>query len=222
MYIFMDESWDLGSHSKYFVISFLLVHNKKPIDKMVIKMLNYKKIKRYKIKDWVLHFTKELPSTRKKLLTLLNLYDEVKIVTMVLKKEELPSNRRDDVHKIYEEVVKKLLIQIFESDMVPFAEPIVFIASRRETNKHLNNLFIYSIEEVSKIYKVDMKIQIQAPYNDKWLQIVDFICWSIFKKYENDEKEYYDIISDLITIEKPYTQRNTTEIVRGNHTDADV
>jgi hypothetical protein len=67
-----------------------------------------------------------------------------------------------------------------------------------------------------------MKVKIQAPDSEKWLQIVDFICWSIFKKYENNEKEYYDIISNLIITEKPYTQHNTTEIVRGNHTDTDV
>jgi hypothetical protein len=46
----MDESGDLGSDSRSFVISFLIVKHKKLIDKIVIKMMNYKKMQKHKIK----------------------------------------------------------------------------------------------------------------------------------------------------------------------------
>lgn len=55
MYIFMDESGDLWTHSKHFIVSFLLVQNKKPIEKIVVKILNHMRAKNEKIKGWVLH-----------------------------------------------------------------------------------------------------------------------------------------------------------------------
>jgi hypothetical protein len=98
---------------------------------------------------------------------LIFLYNDVKIATIFVKKEELPSNRKDNIHKMYEEIAKKLLVHLFESNILPSTSPIDFIASRRETNKHLNTSFIASIENVSTTYKVNMKVQIQTPYKEK-------------------------------------------------------
>ena len=37
-----------------------------------------------------------------------------------------------------------------------------------------------------------------APSDDKCLQAVDFISWALWKKYENDDESYSDIIADKI------------------------
>jgi len=48
-----------------------------------------------------------------------------------------------------------------------------------------------------------MKIQIKTPSQEKGLQVVDFICWSIFRKIEHGDDSYYKIIKQKIVEENP-------------------
>jgi hypothetical protein len=97
----------------------------------------------------------------------LSLYNDAKIATILIKKGELPCKQRDNIHNLYEDMVKNLLIQLFKNSIIHPTDTITFIASRRETSKYLNNLFISSIGDVSKTYKFDMKVKIQAPDSEK-------------------------------------------------------
>ncbi len=76
-YIFLDESGDLGFNpkkksSKYFVITFMFVENKNPIEKAVKKIA--KSLSKKELKKFVgeLHACKEKPKTRIKMLSALN------------------------------------------------------------------------------------------------------------------------------------------------------
>ena len=76
------------------------------------------------------------------------------------------------------------------------------MASKRETNKILNLNFEDYIRSVIKNnHKLDIDVQIKTPSEEKSLQAVDFISWSIFRKYESSDLEYYKIIKKLIVEE---------------------
>lgn len=73
------------------------------------------------------------------------------------------------------------------------------IASRKETNKFLNENFKnYLSAQVKNNHKLDINIEIKTPHEEKALQAVDFISWSIFRKYEHSDESYYEIFKDKI------------------------
>lgn len=83
-------------------------------------------------------------------------------------------------------------------------ESIKLIASRRETNKYLNlNFKSYLESQVKGNHKLDLQINIHTPYEDKCLQVVDFCCWAIFRRWELQDLSYHALIRNLIIEENP-------------------
>jgi len=78
------------------------------------------------------------------------------------------------------------------------------IASRRETNKFLNENFRnYLNAQVKNRHKVNINISIKSPSGEKVLQAVDFVSWTIFRKYEYGDDSYYNLIKNKIVEENP-------------------
>ncbi|HHT9144460.1 MAG TPA: hypothetical protein ACFYD4_02095 [Candidatus Wunengus sp. YC61] len=68
--------------------------------------------------------------------------------------------------------------------------------------KFLNENFKnYLTNQARNNYRVDIKIEIKTPYEEKGLQAVDFISWAIFRKYEYGDDSYYNIIKEKIVEE---------------------
>ena len=80
-------------------------------------------------------------------------------------------------------------------------DTIFFTASRRETKKELNNAFLEYIREITSYFR-DFRLQIWIPRIEKWLEVVDAISFSVYKKYESNDSYLYDIIKDKIIFEK--------------------
>jgi len=88
--------------------------------------------------------------------------------------------------------------------LIPLDEQILLVASRRETNKFLNDNFKkYLKNQVKNNHKVNIEIEISPPSSEKCLQAVDMICWAIFRYREHGDKSYYDIIKTKIVEENP-------------------
>ena len=205
-YIYMDESGDLGfnpkkKNSKYFVITFLFVNNTRPLEK-VIRKVHASLKKRIKKKVSVLHATKESHITRKKLLKEMATKD-CAIMVIFLNKSKVYSNLREEKAVLYNYVVNILLDRIFTKALLDTKDVIEFVASRRETNKFLNENFKRYLEtEVLNNHKKKINIKIVPPHKDKLLQAVDFASWAVFRKYERDDNTYYNYIEDMIVEEK--------------------
>jgi len=91
------------------------------------------------------------------------------------------------------------MLTVSNRKLMPDLGNISFIASRRETNKFMNENFKnYLNSQVNHKHKINFKSHIKTPSEEKGLQVVDFISWAIFQKYENDEESYYDALKDLI------------------------
>jgi hypothetical protein len=88
--------------------------------------------------------------------------------------------------------------------LVSTKEPIVLIASQRETNRFLNDNFKqYLRTQINTNHKLDISVEIKTPTQEKCLQVVDFISWAIFRKIEHGDDTYYNLIQQKIVEENP-------------------
>ena len=146
-YIFMDESWDLTFHnihgSCFFLITFLITSNEKDM-KLVMKNLHSRmKWKKVKMKWSFFHATKEDPASIKRVLDLIT-RREIKIISMILDKSQYQDSE-EWVHNLYNKIVGELLKECEKKHFFQDSR-IQFIASRRETNKNLNQNFITTLQ----------------------------------------------------------------------------
>jgi len=209
-YIFLDESGDLGfdfkkkGTSSVFVVTFLFVDGpKKPIEKIVSSTHSElsKKIKR---RIGVLHATNEKPITRQRLLKRLAENNHCSIMTVYLNKKKVFTKLQDEKQVLYNYVTNILLDRIYTRKVVSSDKEIELIASRRETNRFLNDNFKeYLSRKVKSVHNCKIKVSVRTPYEEKCLQAVDFVSWSIFRKYERGDDSYYNIIRKKIIEENP-------------------
>ncbi|MFA5829505.1 MAG: DUF3800 domain-containing protein [Candidatus Gracilibacteria bacterium] len=203
-YIFLDESGDLGfgkKSSKFFVITFLFVENKRVIEKVVSKThAELKKI--HRTKSGILHCFHEKPITRQRLLARIA-QKNCMIMTIYLEKEKVYTKLPDEKIVLYNYVANILLDRIF-SKKLHGDHKVILIASRKETNKFLNENFKnYLSSQIKNNHQIDLQIEIKTPHDEKALQAVDFISWSIYRKYEYKDHNYYDLFKEKIVEENP-------------------
>jgi len=208
MYLFMDESGCLGfdytkqKTSRYFVIAFLFVSSKRPLEKIVKKTLA--SIHHYNKKHrGVLHCTKEKPATRQKLLHSLR-QQECSIMSIYLNKRKVYTHLQNEKHVLYNYVTNILLDRIFSKKLFPLGSVVTLIASKRETNRFFNDNFAsYLNAQVEKVHGIDLRIEIKTPAQERALQVVDFISWAFFRKLEYNDDGYYNLIKEKVVEENP-------------------
>lgn len=105
---------------------------------------------------------------------------------------------------LYINVTNILLDRIFTKKLIPTNEKITLIASRKETNKFINDNFKSYLEtRITSDHKLDFHIEIKTPHEAKGLQAVDFLSWAIFRKYEKGDESYYNLFKCIIAEENP-------------------
>ena len=207
-YIFMDESGDLGfdfsrkGTTKYFLITFLFVVNKRPIEKCVRKTYAGLR-KKLQGLGKVLHAYHEKPITRQRLLRCIA-DRNISIIVIALNKRKVYTRLQEEKAVLYNYVTNILLDRIFTRKIVPTDGGIELIASKRETNRFLNENFRdYLQRQAINNHGVELAVKIKTPSEEKTLQAADFVSWAIFRKYEYGDEEYYSIIRRVIVEENP-------------------
>lgn len=200
----MDESgclgFDLskGKSSKYFIVTFLYTKHPRKIDKIIKNIFKAMSKTERKALGNSLHANKSKKNTAKKLLSNLAEVDEVSILVAKVDKSKVFSDLKRDKPTLYNHITKHLL----ESTLIEFdAKEINLVASQRETNKFLNNNFKKSLKyQNNKNAKIN--VSVIKPSAEKCLQAVDFASWAIFRHYEHNDSEFYDIIKGIIKKEE--------------------
>jgi len=202
----MDESGDLGFNfektgtSQYFLITFLFAEHKRSIEKCVKKTRSGLK-KKYKKIGNVLHAYKEKKATRVRLLQCLD-EKNMAVITIILNKRKVYTKLQEEKAVLYNYVTNILLDRLFTKKLIPIQGTVELIDEKRETSKFLNANFKNYLENQStNKHSIDLKVKIRTPAEEKSLQAVDFISWSIFRKYEYGDDEYYTIIKKSIVEE---------------------
>jgi len=122
-------------------------------------------------------------------------------MALILNKEKVYTRLQTEKHILYNWVVNLLIDVLITKNILPQEEKIFFIASRRETNKTLNENFLSYLESQNKD-KLDIEFVIKTPGQEKGLQVVDIVSYVIYQKYENGNDERYGMIEELIIEEK--------------------
>ncbi|MCA9341012.1 DUF3800 domain-containing protein [Candidatus Saccharibacteria bacterium] len=205
--VYMDESGDLGfdftkqKTSRYFVVSFVFTAHPRQLDKMVNKIFHGFTKKEVKNHHGVLHCYKEHPKNRVRLLNSLAKSNS-SVLTLKLDKKRVYTRLHDEKHVLYNYVVNILLDRMIGKKLIPLDGEIRFVASRRETSKFLNENFVnYLNSQTASNHKLKIQTEIIKPSQEKGLQVIDFVAWSYFRKYEHTDSSYADIIQD-ITVEE--------------------
>jgi hypothetical protein len=208
-FIFLDESGDLGFNfrkkktSRYFIITCLFTNDKGPVEKIVKKI--FKGFKKIEIKNHhgTLHCYKEKAITKQRVLQYLN-DKNVSIIAIYLNKATVYTRLQDEKHVLYNYVANIVLDRMYTKKLVPIREKVQLIASRRETNKFLNqNFCVYIQKQISYKHKFKIEVLIRSPQQEKALQIVDFASWAIFRKHEYNDESFSIIIKSRIKEEVP-------------------
>jgi hypothetical protein len=208
-YIFLDESGDLGFDftkprtSKFFVITCLLVPiNKNTVEK-IVKKTHAELSKKLKRRIGELHSVQEKPITRQRLLKRL-CGRNIRVMTIYLNKRKVYTKMQEEKPVLYNYVANILLDRIYSKHIVPMSEAVILVASRRETNKFLNENFKdYLSRQIKNNHQGNLEVVIRTPAEEKCLQAVDFVSWAIFRKYEYGDATFYDLIKNKIIEERP-------------------
>jgi hypothetical protein len=207
--IYFDESGDLGfdkqksKSSKYFVITCLISSDSGAVNKIIKKA--FRKIKNNKRKSisnrgQSLHANKESIRIKTFVLDLISKEkDSFTIASLILNKKDVYTKLHNKKHELYNYLSNILLDRILQNKLINLNEPIALVASRRETNQYLNQRFHqYLVNNIKNNHGIPIDIEIKPHTKDTGLQVVDFIAWSVFRKYEYNDSMYFNIIKDNV------------------------
>ena len=81
---------------------------------------------------------------------------------------------------------------------------ICLIVDKSKSNRSLRADFDNYIKRMlnEKMFSNDILIKHQNSQNEPCLQVLDFISWAIFRKYEHKDGSFFEIIKDKIVIKK--------------------
>jgi undecaprenyl pyrophosphate synthase len=180
----------------------LAVDSKRQFEKIVVETHRNLR-KKYKMRSGALHAAHEEDSTRRRLLKKLS-EKECKIMTVFLDKEKVFTRLNDEKEVLYNFITNILLDRIFNKKLVDVSIGLQVIASRRETNKFLNENFKNYIKNQMMSYNnISIAIDIKTPHQEKILQLADVVSWAIFRKYERGDENCYKLIKGKVVEENP-------------------
>jgi hypothetical protein len=61
----------------------------------------------------------------------------------------------------------------------------------------------YLTHQINTAHKTAIRVEIATPQKEKSLQVVDFVSWALFRKYEKGDEGYYNIIKSKVVEEAP-------------------
>ncbi len=199
-YIFLDESGDLGfkkTSSKWFLFTVVFTNNHRPVEKS-IKSVHRGLRKKYK-RVSELHAYHTQPHNRKRVLSKLSKITDLKILCIVLNKSKVYVDLQNQKNYLYNYTANILLDRLHRKNIIRTTEPIELYIDQKDTNKFIRENFEkYLKDNLAKRADHKVNIRIKPSHAEKCLQAVDFISWAIFRKYEKNDYEYYEIIKNKI------------------------
>ena len=206
MYIFLDESGDLGfdldktGTSRYFVITVLVTNQFAPIASAIARTVKSKLRQKKKTRH-----IDELKGSNTTLSIKAYFHRQIMkhkdwyLHTIVLDKTTLAHQNTltNDIDRLYNILAKNVLYGI----TVPASESIIQLnVDRRKTKGEIDifNTFIRSHLEPNLPASCTLNIEHLRSQDDPGLQAADLFCHGIARKYERDDARWHDVFQDKI------------------------
>jgi hypothetical protein len=203
-YIFLDESGDLGfkkTSSKWFLFTIALTNDARALERVVKRVWQPLKKKHKKLGE--LHASHEKDSTRRRVLQRLSDVKDLKVLCVMLNKKKVYVDLQNQKNYLYNYTANILLDRLHTKGVLTPKEPIHLFVDRKDTKKRLRENFIsYLTDSMKKRRDGSFVVELHSSHENKSLQAVDFISWAIFRKYEQGDYEFYEIIKSKITDER--------------------
>lgn len=194
LYVYIDESGDLGKYgSKYFTVAAVIVE-----DQQILKRI-IKKVRQRKLKKTIKQLP-ELKANNSDRLTREAVLNYVKkancsIFAIVVEKDHIMNHLFEIKNKLYNYLCGILMEKI----IIP-SNKLVIIIDKKHTNTLMREDFNSYIK--NKLSLRESKLEIEIHHKESFslneLQVVDFIAWSINRKFNSNDDYYYKFIEEKI------------------------
>lgn len=200
MYIYLDESGDLGfdekRSSKYIVISLLALKDKKKIERRMRKIKRNVLRKKYRKQA---EFKKERKEVARPMLRHL-IKEKFELYTVIANKSKVKQNLRESKEILYNYIASIILLSC------PFelGELVELIVDKRSSKRLILQNFDNYLQDKIKALNKDISLNITHAESHSFpgIQAVDFMAWAILRKYEREDFEFYNLIKEKIVTEK--------------------
>lgn len=129
--------------------------------------------------------------------------EDIQIIAVSVN-QKLIKNTPKDNEDIYRKAVSRAIYHL-----VKRWPRIQICLDRRYTNNRLRfNLEKHVREEISELPQKIVLIQQLNSQSNKGLQAADFIAWSFFQKYENNDARFVEILAEKILIEEVILEKD--------------
>lgn len=203
IYIYLDESGDLGfgkGGSNYFTIAFLATEEPIKVKRAVKKIKQKHKIPRsveLKANTTKRRIRKELLNKLSKL--------QIEIQSITVKKKNVDLKLQQDTNILYNYMVGLSLAERVVRGGPPNAKVIIIVDKRTVSVAYgfkFNEYLKYKIWYERGRKDIDLEIHHLESQNVYNLQAIDNIVNAIFRKYDRNDSELFDIIQNIITYDK--------------------
>ncbi len=197
--IFIDESGDLGKKgSKYFLITALIINDEKPFDRL-IKNIRRNKFKKQLKKAIELKASDSSIELINYLLNKLSKLDFYCVSVVILKEKNFSSYLTNNNHKLYNFVSGKLALNL---ELIKNEKNLEIYIDKSKRKSDLRKDFDQYFNNNLRQSGINAKSIIKHSYSHNFncLQIVDFISWAIFQKFEYANDELVNKLSSKLEI----------------------
>lgn len=193
-YMYIDESGDLGKYgSRYFSIAAIIVDNPTSLSR-IIKKLRQRKLKKKIKKLPEIKANNSSYVLRKYVLDKL-IKTDCELYAIVVNKDAIVNYLFNVKDKLYNYLCGILMENVKNTD-----GKLIIVIDKKHTNTLVKNDFNKYIENKlkSKNIKLEIEIEHKFSYSSNELQVVDFVVWSINRKFNTGDDSYYKIIERKI------------------------
>ena len=225
VYIFVDEAGDMDfsvKGSRYYMFSFLV--KKRPFSlHEYISSYRYKLLERNldplsgkRLDIEAFHAHKDNKYVRHDLFSIISTFDTeaVKVYSYILEKPKVLPSKRSEKDKFYIENLKFAIERLL--DRLEIKKDFIIITDNLPVQNNKNNqikALRVGVREYLKNNKLKIRYDVfhHCSASSVNLQVIDYICWAIFRRYEHGDGSYYEIIKKYILAEENMTKDRKVE-----------
>jgi len=222
LFVFVDESGDFNfspSGSKYYTFTAIITHY--PSEKAtefqdlkngILSKALIPKLSEYYLEEFIahrFHASEDLQDVRDEVFKLIGSMERFKAHSIVVPKNKTNPSIREP-HKFYPKALSSLLDYIFKR--YKYSDLVIFVDGMAVNYK--KKAFLKAIKKSIALKAPRKPYSIYCPSSSSnyFLQVVDYINWAIYKKWESGDLRSYDTISKFLgTPEKNIYERGDTE-----------
>ncbi len=212
IYIFVDEAGDMNfssGGSKYYMFNFLI--KKRPFNlHEYIANYRYSLLERnldplsgQRLDIEYFHACEDNKYIREEMFNIISTFDKesVQFYSYILEKPKVEPAKRKEIDKFYIDNLNFAIHQLL--DKLKIDKNFIIITDRLPVQKNKNKQ-IGALKKGIKIYIKEHNLSIRydifhhCSASSVNLQIVDYISWAIFRKYERDQDSYYKKIENYL------------------------